>query len=259
MDPRKILIALAMKYDGDWLSIYDHVANKMLMDDKEVEQLNSKCKYQTITILDSNYPQYLKTIYRPPFVLFYEGDISLLKENTTYLGVVGSREPEALYAATTNSIIKSLNKKIVIVSGLAKGIDGIAHKAALESGKKTIAVIGCGLNVVYPMENLTLYKDIRKKGLIVTEYPQDSPPDKDHFPHRNRIIAAIAYRLFVPHARERSGSIITVGYALEAGKDVLCLPSSDFGNSACNLLIKDGACLVESAQDIDDFYASFLY
>lgn len=254
MDAKKVLIALAIKCDGDWFKIYDALYCGNLPDDSEVEKICSKVKCGILTILDLNYPEHLKYCYRPPFVLFYEGDISLISTTDNHLGVVGTREPTAFYANKCKEIVSNLDPKIVVVSGVARGMDSIAHKAALDTNKKTIGVIGSGLDVVYPYENEKLYRELKRKGLLITEYPPGSSPDKEHFPMRNRLISFFSKGVFVPQAHKRSGSIITVGYALDAGKDVYCLPSEEFENSACNSLIKDGANLVENAADIMDFF-----
>ena len=254
MDSRKILCALAIKFDGDWFKIFDFLQTGEVIEDKEVETLCAKNKFKYITLLDIEYPEYLKRCFRPPFVLFYDGDISLLNNIEKNLGVVGSRETTEFYISKTYEIITKLKKNIVIVSGLAKGIDAIAHKAALNSNKKTIGIIGCGLDVVYPLENAKLFKQVREKGLLISEYPQGSGPSQQHFPMRNRLITFITKSLFVPVAAPKSGSVITIGYAAEQGQDIYCLPSIDFGNSACNLVIKDGGILVENADDIMDFF-----
>lgn len=254
MESRKILIALSIIYNGDWFKIYDCLLQKELPKDEDVEKLNKKVNCGVLTILDMNYPEYLKCCERPPFVLYYSGDLSLINNIDKHLAVVGTREPSPFYASKCKEIVANLDRELVIVSGVAKGMDSIAHNAALDSSKKTIGVIGCGIDIYYPPENRELYEEIKRKGLLITEYPPGSMPNREHFPMRNRLISFFSKSVFVPEAHERSGTLITVGYALEHGKDVYCLPSQDLGNSACNKLIKDGANLVENAEDIMDYF-----
>lgn len=248
MTTRDILIALSIKYHGDWNAIYNAIETH--------EELNDALSYlksnnsNAITIIDSDYPSYLKQVVKPPFVLFYKGDISLLNGYNNHLGVVGSRKASQKFKDKTKEIIFNLNKDIVIVSGLASGIDGVSHKAAIDSGKKTIAVIGSGLNYSFPSENEPLYNKIKKNHLILTEYPDAVPPNQENFPKRNRIIAALSKIIFIPEAKRRSGSVITAGVALQMGKEILCLPSENFGDSACNVFLKEGGILVENADDV---------
>lgn len=250
MDSKKLLIALSVRFDGNWNEIYGFITRREEISEEEINTLCSKVKCKVITILDDNYPSFLKRCKAPPFVLYYEGDISLIQTEEKHVAVVGSRKASPFYLNVTKEIVSKLDKDIVVVSGLASGIDASAHQAALDSGKKTIAVIGCGINVVFPTENAPLYKNIKEKGLLLTEYPPGSRPFAAHFPLRNRIISSLSHCVLVPQAAVRSGSIITVGYALDEQKEVLCVPSQDLNNSACNILIKEGAVLVENADDV---------
>jgi DNA processing protein len=136
------------------------------------------------------------------------------------------------------------------VSGLARGIDTMAHQTTVNFHGKTIAVLGSGIDRCYPDENQAIYEIMKKEHLVVSEYPNQTEPHKDHFPWRNRIIAGLAQALFVAEAKKRSGTLITVGYALYLGKDVYVLPHLATTDNSTNRLIKDGAILVESAHDI---------
>lgn len=253
MEAKMILIALAVKYKGNWNRIYQGILDKEEIPHSDILNIYKDYSDKAITIIDKEYPTCLKNIQNPPFVIFYKGDISLMSSNAHHLAVVGSRKPTNDYANKTKEIVSGLDKEIIIVSGLAKGIDAIAHQSALDSGKKTIAVLGNSINYYYPEINRQLQDEIGEKGLIISEFPYDVGPDKDHFPVRNRIIAGLSKAIFVPQAFHRSGTLITVGYGLEIDIPILCLPSSDFNESACNQLIKEGAFLVENKEEVEDF------
>ena len=226
-----------------WLETFDWLASFEKM---KVE------KVKVLTILDAAYPRRLKEIYLPPIVLFYKGEMSLLNERLVAL--VGSREHSNYAKQCTKTIVQDLvQKKIGIISGLAKGVDSLAHRECLKNNGKTIAVIGSGLDVVYPPENANLYKEIGEKGLIISEYPLGSRPLKFHFPYRNRIIAGLSHGVCVIEAKERSGSLITANIALSENREVFAIPGSIFSSHSkgTNQLIEAGACLVSSAETID--------
>jgi DNA processing protein len=248
---RDIIIHLAIKYDGDWNRIYEAIKAKEPASVAEVNESLGRLTSETLTIIDEDYPENLKRIYKPPFVLFYHGDKRLLNYEKPSLAVIGSRRPSTYGITMTRSIVKDLVAgSILIVSGLARGIDHIAHQAALGAAGKTIAVLGSGINRPYPEETKDTYERIKKEQLVLSEYPDRVEPHKDNFPWRNRIIAGLAQAVFVSEARQRSGTLITVGYALYLGKDVYVLPHPANTDSSCNRLIRDGAVLVESAHDI---------
>ena len=245
-----ILAYFAVKYNGDWDEIYAAINRKEKVDLEEKEILLSKCdKY--ITLLDNEYPTRLKGIYKPPFVLFYKGDISLLNTINKTIGVVGNRKNSDYGKESTEKIVKDLvESDCVIVSGLAKGIDVIAHKTCLDNGGKTIAVLGNGVDVSYPLENKDIQEIIANKGLIISEYPDYLESKKEYFPKRNRIVAGLSDAILVTEAKNKSGSMITVARALEMGKDIFCVPHLIGQDSGCNSLIKEGANLIECAKDI---------
>ena len=214
-----------------------------------------KTKCKTLTIMDPEYPLYLKQLHRPPIVLFYYGDISLINEENMKknLAVIGTRSCTEYGLKETNRIVSELGKNCNIVSGLAKGIDAMAHQTALDVGTKTIAVLGSGINNPYPKENIELYKDIIKRGgLVVSEYPNFSSPLQFHFPIRNRLIAMFSKALLVTEAYDyNSGTGITARYAYSFNKKVMAIPyPADVLNSYCNYLIQEGAVLVRSAEDV---------
>lgn len=206
--------------------------------------------FEVITILDQNYPHHLKTIHDPPFILYCAGNIDLLAEFC--LAIVGSRNASHYGRVTAHKLGEELaSYGVIIVSGMARGIDTEAHRGALNTGT-TIAVLGSGLNVVYPRENQSLFERIVMKGLVISEFPLDSPPDPKHFPMRNRIISGLSRGVIVVEARERSGALITADMALEQGRDVMAVPGpvTSKNSMGTNRLIQQGAKLIIDTQDI---------
>lgn len=249
MDSREILIYLSLKYEGDWDDIYKHIDNKLPLDDEEAEELLKGVKSNFITILDENYPIELKNIRHPPFVLYYYGDITLLDGIDKNIAVIGSRDCSEYGTKMTNILVKDICARYAIVSGMARGIDTIAAECSINNGGRTIAVLGSGIDYPYPLRNKKLYETIKKNHLVISEYPGECLPKPSTFPCRNRLIAALCRALLVTEAYERSGTLITVDFAY-GQKDVLCVPYRGDENSACNELIKQGAYLVQTGQDI---------
>lgn len=252
MTSRDILIGLAIKFKGDWEKIYNFVHTHEPFDEEELKSLIKRCNSKAITILDDAYPETLKTIYRPPFVLFYHGNINLLDCKFKSISVVGSRKCTYHGAMDTVELVKELSKHLIVISGMAMGIDSIAHWTALRNGGKTIAVLGSGINYVYPTFNSTLYNKIKNEGLIISEYPDDTPPTPKTFPIRNRIVAGLTNCVLVPEAKNNSGTSITVGLEISEGGYVCVCPDYRGNNSLCNHLIQSGARLVETVEDIYD-------
>ncbi len=205
-----------------------------------------------LTILDKRYPSQLQEIYSPPVVLFYQGDLELL-DSKKLLGVVGARQCSS-YAlqALTQLLPNVIQQKLILVSGLAKGVDGLSHQLALKHHGKTIAVIGNGLDISYPSCNRALQTQIAHAGLLLSEYPVESRPLKYHFPLRNRIIAGLCQTVLVVEARHHSGSLITANLALQENRNVLALPGriNDIYSTGCNELIAAGAKPVLNSNDI---------
>ncbi len=209
-------------------------------------------KVQIITFEDELYPYNLKQIEDYPPILYALGNLQLL-QNDNMLAVVGSRNASLSALKMAEYISGEIAQKgITVVSGLARGIDAAAHRGALKGGGNTIAVIGTGIDVVYPKENEELYNNIRKNGLILTEYPFHTQPQASNFPRRNRIVSGLSKGVMVIEAGIQSGSLITAHQALEQGRDVYAVPGAPYdGRSAgCNKLLKEGAILVETAEDI---------
>lgn len=222
-----------------------------LWDALQSKQLAQKVRH-FLTILDKRYPSQLQEIYSPPVVLFYQGDIELL-DSKKLLGVVGARQCSS-YAlqALTQLLPNVIQQQLVLVSGLAKGVDGLTHQLALKHHGKTIAVIGNGLDISYPSCNRALQTQIAHAGLLLSEYPLESRPLKYHFPLRNRIIAGLCQTVLVVEARHHSGSLITANLALQENRNVLALPGriNDINSMGCNELIAAGAKPVLNSNDI---------
>ena len=252
-DSRKILIYLAVKYDGDPIKIINAVR---LHEDEhvpysEMEKVCDSIKSKVITYLDKDFPNKLKTMFRPPLVLFYYGDITLLDDDKRRYGVVGSREYSEYGEMATMKLVKEMGRDKVVVSGMAKGIDTISHNAALENKARTIAVLGSGIDNCYPEENKDLYERLKKEELVISEYPNMSEPDKTHFPMRNRLVVALSDALIVPQINSHvSGTTISVNLAVGNNKPVYVVPHSIFEETVNNDLIQEGANVAESGRQI---------
>lgn len=218
---------------------------------QELEEQYYRSGISILTRLDKNYPDSLLQISDIPCILYYCGDLSLLKKDS--LAIVGSRLATIYGLKQARLMAGELSQNgLVIVSGMARGIDAAAHQGALERGGSTIAVLGSGLDLPYPRENRKLFQQISEKGLVISEYPLGIQPAGYNFPIRNRIISALSLGVFVVEAKARSGSLITCDLALEQGKEVFALPGPVTSpNSIGPLrLIQSGAKLVIYAQDI---------
>jgi len=205
-----------------------------------------------IDITNEKYPKLLKQIYDPPKCLYVLGNTEIL--NTPSIAIVGCRETTEYGRKSATYFSYNLAKQdITIISGLAKGIDSFSHIGALQAKGKTIAVIGSGLDIIYPKENIKLAKEIIKQGgAIISEYPIGTRPEKEHFPARNRIISGMSNAVLVVEAKEKSGSLITADFAIEQGKDVYAVPGNinSLNSVGTNNLIKDGAIPVSKFSDI---------
>lgn len=205
-----------------------------------------------LVFTDEHYPALLKEIPDPPLLLYQRGAMTASDQNA--VAIVGTRHPSFYGRTQAKRFSQELAAKgLTIVSGLARGIDQVAHEAALGvSYGRTIAVMGCGLDVIYPKENAELYERIISRGSILSEYPLGTPPLPENFPRRNRILSGLSYGTFVVEAHSRSGSLITAHQALEQGREVFALPGpvDQLTSHGTNQLLKEGACLVEKPQDI---------
>ena len=217
----------------------------------ELNQGNTK----VITILDNDCPSCLADIHMPPLVLFYQGEKNCLSKRG--LAVIGSRHHTAYGERVTKELVQNLVKAgFSIISGLAYGIDGIAHRECIEQGGVTIAVLGSGFLHIYPREHESLAKTIALKHLLISEYPPHAKPQKSHFPFRNRIVSGLSQGVVVVEAKKRSGTLITCDYALDQGKNIYAIPNDLYSESSlgCLELIKQGAkCITSVADILEDF------
>lgn len=222
--------------------------------EKELESA-LKQNIQIITFENTLYPAMLKEINDAPPVLYIKGNADLLKYPVC-LSVVGARNASVAGRKIASRIAYDLtNVDVLVVSGMAKGIDAAAHKGALyakEQKGPTVAVLGTGVDVCYPEENKELYEQIAEQGVLISEFRLGEEANISNFPRRNRIVSALSMGVLVVEASLNSGSLITARLALEQGKDVFAVPASPFENKAagCNKLIKEGALLTESADDV---------
>ncbi|MDR3294108.1 MAG: DNA-processing protein DprA [Clostridiales bacterium] len=205
-----------------------------------------------ITFLSEDYPESLREIPDFPILLFYRGDIGILKNEL--FSIVGTRTPTAYGRRVTKEFASELARAgFTIVSGMARGVDTAAHRAALDNNMPTVAVCGTGIDVIYPAENRALSDEIVKNGLILTEYKPRTRAMSYHFPHRNRIISALSKSVLVTEAGEKSGSLITVNYAVEQGKNIYIVPGSIYSpesQGANRFLKKLQAAMVTEINDI---------
>jgi len=218
--------------------------------DEEMDSLK-KYKVKVLTCDSDDYPQRLKEIYDYPPVLYIRGD--LLTEDECCLAVVGTRRATVYGRQVTEEIVTDLARNgITIVSGLARGIDSIAHRAALDAGARTMAVFACGLDIVYPAENAKLAREIMEHGALISEYPLGTKPKADNFPRRNRIMSGLSLGVLVIEAGESSGALITANQALEQNREVFAVPGSILSPASrgTNHLIQEGAKLVRNYVDI---------
>jgi DNA processing protein len=221
-------------------------------DDLERElALAKKAGLKITTLDDKEYPRNLRFISDPPIVLYIKGEIR--EDDRLALGIVGSRRATFYGLTQAERFAGELSRKgFTIVSGLARGIDTYAHKGALRAGGRSIAVIGSGFNRIYPEENAKLAEDISRAGAVISEFPMDTPPYRENFPCRNRVISGLSWGVLVAEAAQNSGALITADFALEQGRQVFALPGrvdsrTSFGTLK---LIKEGAKLVSCAGDI---------
>lgn len=263
--PEKIFLASKqelLKVEG----IGEKIANEILDNNIRKSVKNhitymEKNNIQFITIKDKEYPQMLKEIYDYPISLYVKGNTKIL--NSKSIAIVGCRHATTYGQNCAKYFGYNLaNEGICVVSGLAKGIDSYAHIGALgamgtsDSNGKTVAVLGNGLDMIYPQENIELANTIiEKSGAIISEYPLGTKPDKMNFPARNRIVSGMSRGVLVVEAKEKSGTLITVDFALEQGRDVFVVPGNinSVNSVGTNRLIKEGARLVNCYQDLVEY------
>lgn len=218
--------------------------------DKELS-LIERHGIKIITMYGEDYPENLKNIYDPPFLLYIKGELK--KEDNLAVAIVGSRRASLYGLRTAERLAGELARcGVTIISGMARGIDTAAHRGAVAAKGRTIAVLGNGLASIYPPENKNLAEDIVRNGALVSEFPMQMPPHKGNFPQRNRVISGLSKGVVVVEASRKSGSLITANFALEEGREVFAVPgcAGSAASAGTNNLIKEGAMLVEDARDI---------
>ncbi|MBE5934338.1 MAG: DNA-protecting protein DprA [Lachnospiraceae bacterium] len=241
-------------------NIYDILEGKDPYKIKEKLSIMEKRGYNFVLREEKNYPKRLTYVYDCPHILYYRG--KLPDNNVPSIGIIGARECTKYGLYYANMFAEKLaSYGFQIISGLARGIDVAAHKGAIQNSGATFAVLGCGIDICYPKENIDTFMKTLENGGIISEYPMYTIPKAGNFPMRNRIISGISDGLLVIEAKKKSGSLITVDMALEQGKDIYALPGGI--NSAlsegCNNLIKNGAKLVTSVDDILEDFSDYIY
>ena len=250
---------------GDLLQVEGITADQaQALENKSLDRAQSileECARRDIFLLtaqDALYPQRLKNIYDPPLLLYGRGSMPLFDEEAA-VAVVGTRSCSPYGIRTAERFGFEMSKQGgLVVSGLARGIDAASQLGALRAGGLTAAVLGCGVDVVYPPENDRLYEDVAASGVLLSEYPPGAEPFGWHFPARNRILSGLCLATLVVEAPEKSGALITAATALEQGRDVFAIPGplDAEGSVGCNRLIRDGAGLATESWDILREYQS---
>ena len=203
------------------------------------------------TVFDEDFPKKLKNICDPPVILFYKGDISIVQG--ICVAMIGSRRSTAYGTAVGEMLSQEVAAKgICVVSGMARGIDTVCHDGAMKAGGKTVAVLGSGVDVIYPRENAKIYQRICEAGAVISEQPLGAPPEAKNFPMRNRIISGLSEGIVVIEAGENSGTLITAGYAADQNRDLFAIPGPiiSANSKGTNELIRQGCKIVTSARDI---------
>ena len=234
----------------------DKVARQILDFDLEQSlkreyQLAERRNVKILTLEDPEYPFLLKSIYDPPPVIYYQG--TFLDERSIPLAVVGTRKASSYGRMVTEKLCTALSERgVCIVSGMARGIDTLAHQAALKLENPTIAVFGCGLEYTYPPESGSLRRKIEEQGAVISEFPMSTKPDRNNFPARNRVISGLSYGTLVIEAGEKSGALITAQFALEQGREVFAVPGNIYSSESrgTHTLIKMGAKLTDNPEAV---------
>ena len=254
-DPERIFHASLseLKACGELpLAVAESIHSGITFEDASAEADKAKAiQAEVVSFSDPRYPQRLKEIFDPPILLYARGRTELLAAHQ--VSVVGTRRPTTYGRAVAQRLSREMAQAgLTIVSGLARGIDACAHQGALEASGATIAVLGNGVDVVYPRENRKLMEQIAERGLIISEFPLSSTAFPQNFPIRNRIISGLSYGVLVIEGAQYSGSLITARLALEQGREVLAVPGNITSKPSWgpNLLIKDGAKLIQDASDV---------
>lgn len=257
LQSRQVLFYFSNKYNGDFKLAFEAIKAKEKLDESLLSYYLSLNKANFVTLLDENYPECFKNIYNPPLVIYYYGDINLIGK-LPILGVVGSRKITSYGQKSLDMLFNNLDasKEFALASGMAYGVDSYSQYLAIQNNIKVISVLGSGIEQIYPLASKKIYNYCKdpNNGLVISEYPNNVLPLKDHFPRRNSILASIITSLLVVEGEIQSGTSITVKDVLNLGKDILCIPNRiDSKYKLTNRLIKDGG---EICLSIDDIYQS---
>lgn len=248
-----ILVAMSVMQHGSWEGIYQMLKDKIPVTDEEIRQAYAKLKCSALVLTDKDYPTAFKEVYRPPLCLFYRGDIGLLNR-PRILGVVGARQASSYTLDTVAGLVgKTLEaaSDIVVCSGMARGVDATAMRQAMARGLPVIGVMGSGINNPYPATSRDIYDYCAAgKGLVISEYPCEIEPKREHFPFRNRLIATLSHTLLAAQVGKRSGTSTTIKCALECGHNIMLIPQRLEESELTNELVRDGAELACSADDL---------
>lgn len=238
------------------------LSNKDLRGAEKEIKIAEKFNIRLVSRESEGYPEDFKAIQDSPYVVYMRGTSDETGDETLRVAIIGSRRASDYGLKVAYDLAYSLAKRgVVIVSGMATGIDAQAHQGAVDAGGKTIAVLGCGVNVLYPKDNANLMIDIMKHGQVMSEFPFDTPPYKWNFPQRNRLISGISHGLIVVEAEEVSGTSITAGLALEQGKELFAVPGNINSPTSVgtNRLIKNGATPVTCTADVLEMFEGFQF
>ena len=252
--PQAVFRASRTELEGAGLSgaVAQSVASGCTFEDAAAQhEKMMRAEAELVTLADPRYPRLLREIYDPPMLLFARGRVELL--DSIALGVVGTRRPTPYGSAVAERLTADLaHAGLTIASGMARGIDSAAHKGALSATGATVAVLGCGVDVVYPSENRKLAAEIAARGLIVSEFPMGATAFPQNFPIRNRIVSGLSVGVLVVEGAQYSGSAITAKLALDQGREVFAVPGNITSKQSWgpNLLIKQGARLVQDWNDV---------
>lgn len=245
MKARDILCYLAIRNNGDWDKIYKDVSNKTQVDDETIEETLATLKCNYITLVDDEYPQQLKQVYKPPFVLFYYGNIELLKKDNI-VSFVGSRTISAYSQGAISEVLGKTYKNNVIMSKLSRGVGSITTQYAYENGMAQIVVMSSGIDNPYPYDSPTrkLYDNIKQKpqALIISEFPNEVLADQNTCATTNRLLGSrLSKEMFVVQANKSSSSLLAINFALSNDVEIVVLPQPYTSDSVNNGLIRDGA------------------